>query len=160
NIYSNYSSYLSQLNIKTAAGSGFFQNLVYLNEDAFSFWGEPTYKCSKYQIDLLLYGKMYKYFIKNQAEMGKSIPEEVLSSPAKFVEYVDNYQSEDSKTVKSSSKSNSKNAVSNPVGATSEDLKKMGIKVEKFGGKSLLELAKEKGGILEKNDYLNARENN
>ena len=45
------------------------------------------------------------------------------------------------------------------VGATKEDLDKLGVKVEKLKGKSLLQLAQEKGGTLEKSDYFAAREN-
>ena len=48
--------------------------------------------------------------------------------------------------------------VSSTVGATQDDLNKLGVKVEKLKGKSLLELANEKGGTLEKSDYFAARE--
>jgi len=51
------------------------------------------------------------------------------------------------------------NAVSSYVGASADDLEKMGVKIEKIKGKSLLDLAREKGGTLEKSDYLKVREN-
>lgn len=149
-------------NLKLIAASGFFQNLIYLNDDAPGFWGKPCSLCTKYQIDLLIYGKMYKNLIKNYSENGKPVSDEILEDPEKFIDWVDNQSNTGSKSnIKKSAKSSSgQNAVSSYVGATQEDLNKLGVKTEKLRGKSLLELAAEKGGTLEKNDYLSARENN
>jgi hypothetical protein len=161
NSFDIYSKVFNSDNIRKIAACGFFQNLVYLNEDAYSFWGKPTTQCTKYQIDVLLYGKMYKNMIRGYAENGKSVPDEVLNDPDKFVEWTDN-QSRDPKARLGSKKSKdrSSNLVSSAVGATAEDLNKLGIKVEKLkGNKSLLELAQEKGGTLEKSEYFKAREN-
>ena len=98
--------------------------------------------------------------IKSYAENSKPVPEEVLNDPDKFVEWTDN-QSQDPATRARSKKSRdgSSNLVSSAVGATKEDLDKLGVKVEKLKGKSLLQLAQEKGGTLEKSDYFAAREN-
>lgn len=157
--FDQYSRVFNNENIRKIAACGFFQNLVYLNEDANSFWGVPTVKCTKYQIDLLLYGKMYKNMIRNYAENGKPVPDEVLNDPDKFVEWTDN-QSRDPgiKSRNKKAKSGGSNMVSSTVGATQDDLNKLGVKVEKLKGKSLLELANEKGGTLEKSDYFAARE--
>jgi hypothetical protein len=161
NAFDTYSQIFNPNNIKKIAACGFFQNLVYLNEDAYSFWGKPTTACTKYQIDVLLYGKMYKNIVKNYSENSKPVPEDVSNDPDKFVEWVDN-QSKDPgiKPRSKKSKSDGSNMVSSAVGATKEDLDKLGVKVEKLKGKSLLELAEEKGGTLEKSDYFKARENN
>lgn len=160
NAFDMFSRVFNNENIRKIAACGFFQNLVYLNEDAYSFWGYPTIKCTKYQIDTLLYGKMYKNMIKNYAENNKPIPEEVLNEPDKFIEWADN-QSQNSgvKSRYKKSRDDGSNRVSSLVGATKDDLNKLGVKVEKLRGKSLLELAEEKGGILEKSDYFKAREN-
>ena len=48
--FSKYSNAFNFTSLKHIAASGFFQNLVYLNEDAYSFWGKPTVQCTKYQI--------------------------------------------------------------------------------------------------------------
>ena len=161
NSFDSYSRIFNSDNIRKIASCGFFQNLVYLNEDAYSFWGKPTIHCTKYQIDLLLYGKMYKNMIRSYAENGKPIPDEILSDPDKFIEWTDN-KSRDSgiKSNNKKSKSGSSNMVSSAVGATKDDLDKLGVKVEKLKGKSLLQMAEESGGVLEKSDYFEARENN
>lgn len=146
-------------NLKLIAASGFFQNLIYLNDDSLGFWGKPCSLCTKYQIDILIYGKMYKNLIKNYSENGKPVSDEILEDPEKFIEWADNQSNTNSKSnFKKNSKSNSVNTVSSYVGATKEDLNYLGVKTEKLKGKSLLELAAEKGGMLDKNDYLSLRE--
>jgi hypothetical protein len=158
--FDQYSRVFNNDNIRKIAACGFFQNLVYLNEDANSFWGHPTVKCTKYQIDVLLYGKMYKNMIRSYAENGKPVPDEILSDPDKFVEWTDNQSnSSGNKSRNKREKMGGSNMVSSTVGATQDDLNKLGVKVEKLKGKSLLELAEEKGGTLEKSDYFKAREN-
>jgi len=152
NMFSNYY-------IKCIAASGFFQNLVYLNEDAFSFWGRPTSQCTKYQIDVLVYGKMYKNLIKSYHENDKNVPDDIMEDPEKFISWVDNLKNVDNTKLKKNEKFNSsKNKVSSYVGATKEDLEQLGVKTEKLKGKNLLELAEESGGVLEKHQYLKARE--
>ena len=146
-------------NIKLIAACGFFQNLVYITTEPVEFWGKSITKCSKYQIDLLIYGKMFRKFIEGYSQSGKSIPEYILSDPEKLVQWVDNQSNSKTPTKIKSKKVNSENAVSSFVGATTEDLNNLGVNVEKIGGKSLLQLAREKGGTLEKSDYLHVREN-
>jgi hypothetical protein len=154
--FDQYSRVFNNDNIRRIAACGFFQNLVYLNEDAHSFWGKPTVRCTKYQIDLLLYGKMYKNMIRSYAENGKPITDQILNDPDIFVEWTDNQSG--GSNYKNRKQKSGKNVVSSYVGATQEDLKHLGVKTEKIGGKSLLELAEEKGGQLDKNDYLSLRE--
>jgi hypothetical protein len=157
NSFDQYSRVFNNDNIRKIAACGFFQNLVYLNEDAYSFWGKATTQCTKYQIDLLLYGKMYKNMIKSYAENGKPVPDQILNDPDMFVDWANN-QSGESSSYKNRKQKSGKNVVSSYVGATKEDLKNLGVKTEKIKGKSLLDLAAEKGGILDKNDYLSLRE--
>lgn len=147
------------LTLKRIAATGFFQNLLFLSEDAFNFWGKPASQCTKFQIDVLLYGKMYKNIIKNQAENDAPIQEEILNDAEKFVEWADNRSSGSSYSKQSRAKQGS-NEVSSLVGATGSDLKELGVKIDKVRGKSLLDLVEENGGIMEKSEYLDARENN
>ena len=142
--------------IKLLAASGFFQNLVFLTDNVKIFWGKNLLECTKYQTDVLLYGKLYRNTIKSYAESGSPVPENVLEDPEKFLAWLEEQNQSHKKAM--SKKFKSKNAVSSFVGATPEDLEKMGVKVEKFKGKTLLDLAKEKGGTLEKHDYLKVRE--
>jgi hypothetical protein len=147
---------------KYVAASTFFQNMLYITQecDAFHFWGCASSRCTKYQINLLINGKLYKNAVKSEAESGKSIPDDILSDPVKFVSWYESRSSRLQIEQNESSSSVSSTAVSSFVGATPEDLKKMGVKVQKLKGKSLLEMAEENGGVLEKHQYLNAREGN
>lgn len=156
--FSKNSNYFSNENLKLISACGFFQNLIYLEYAPFNFWGKPVINCSKYQIDLLIYGKMIKKTIENYSQSGKTLSDHILSDPEKLVNWVDS-QNGVSNPKNNSKMQNSKNAVSSLVGATKEDLDNLGVNIEKIKGKSLLQLAKEKGGTLEKYDYLRAREN-
>jgi hypothetical protein len=158
NIFNQYTNSFSQNVLKKIAASGFFQNLVYLNSEPYSFWGKAVYQCSKYQIDLLVYGKMYRNTIDAYHKNDKPIPQEAMEDPDKFVDWIENQQNQKETGKKRKSSDSKSNMVSSYVGATNKDLQSMGVKVEKLRGKSLLELAEEKGGTLEKSDYLNARE--
>lgn len=153
--YNSTNQKLSLKNIKLLAASGFMQNLSFSCEESWCFWGKPIHKCTKNQNDLFLYSKIYRNVIKSNAEVGKPIHEEILSSPEKFVAFTEKKSlgSNDKKRAKGA-----QNTVSSYVGATNDDLKNLGVKVEKLGGKSLLQMARENGGVMEKNDYLGVRE--
>ena len=155
--YNTYSEDLTEYNIKLIAASGFFQNMIFIGDQSNSFWGKPVIKCSKYQNDLLVYGKIFRSVIKNKAETGEEIKEEILNDPKLFLHWLDDQNKTQSKA--HGKNKGGSNMVTSFVGATAEDYKKMGITVEKFKGKSILDLAAEKGGVLEKNDYLKVREN-
>ncbi len=155
-IFHVFQNKIGDLQIKLLAASGFVQNLVFITDKLESFWGKNLLECTKYQTDLLLYGKLYRNTIKSYAENGSPIADNILEDPEKFLGWIEDQNKSNKKN--SSKKLKSKNAVSSFVGATPEDLEKMGVKVDKFKGKTLLDLAKEKGGTLEKHDYLKVRE--
>jgi len=160
--YNAHSNLITQRSIKCVAACGFFQNLIFVAETKPSdVWGRAATQCTKYQLDLLIYGKIFKNLIKYRAESGTPLSEEVINSPEKLVD-VSEHESGGSATRQetasvSSSDGQSETKVSSFVGATKEDLKAMGVKVAKIGGKSLLDLAKENGGKLDKGQYLDAR---
>jgi hypothetical protein len=158
NIYNEIINKFEIKNLKLLAASGFLQNLVFSCDESYSFWGKPVNDCSRYQNDLFLLAKMYRNIIKSNAEIGKPIHEDILSSPERLIAFIEKKQLNTSGSSSSTKKSSDKNSVSSYVGATNQDLKELGVKVEKFGGKSLLQLAREKGGIIEKSDYLSVRE--
>jgi hypothetical protein len=148
--YNKFSAY----NLKCVSATGFFQNMIYISESPVDIWGKPLISCSQYQSDLLLYGKIYRNFVKSKAELGKPIPDEIILDPEKLISFAEANAS--SKPFKKNKTSDTR--VSSFVGATNEDLKSIGVEVEKVKGKSLLQMAKESGGIIEKSDYLSARE--
>jgi hypothetical protein len=155
--YNEIAVVLSQQNLKFCSATGFFQNLLFVSDtNPISFWGNPAVQCSKYQIDILIYGKMIKNVIKNSAESGKPLDEDIMQDPKKLVTILEDGNPNVTQQISSSEEKSNK--VMSYVGATQEDLKKMGVKIEKIGGKSLLQLAEENGGVLEKDQYLNVRE--
>lgn len=158
-IFNKNSQHFSQETLKLIAACGFFQNLIYLEDSPIHFWGKPTVCCSRYQIDLLIYGKMIRKTIEGYSQSGKTLSENISSDPEKLVNWVDNQNGIANSSKSKSKKIPSDNSVSSLVGATKEDLDNLGVNIQKIKGKSLLQLAKEQGGTLEKSDYLRAREN-
>ena len=156
-LYNEVLHKFSVKNIKKIGASGFMQNLIFSCEDSYCFWGKAINQCTRYQNDIFLYAKMYRNIIKSNAEIGKPIHEDIVSSPEKLIAFVEKKQVH-KQSNKASNKVADNNTVSSYVGATGNDLKEMGVSVEKFGGKSLLQIAREKGGIIEKSDYLGVRE--
>jgi hypothetical protein len=157
--FQGHSNLLTLSNVKCTAACGFFQNLLFVTEcNPVYLWGRAAVDCTKYQLDMLIYGKIIKNLIKYRAESDSPLSDEVLSDPKKLVEVSEARDGEvQHNQPQSSSNSSSESKVTSFVGATSEDLKKMGVKIEKIGGKSLLDIVKEKGGKLDKADYLSAR---
>lgn len=145
--------------LKLVAASGFFQNLLFISDtNPFDFWGKPVTMCSRYQLDLLMYGKMIKNLIKYHAESDNKIDEDILNDPERLIKILDGNSVQKNRSTSSKTGSENNKVVSF-VGATKEDLKDMGVKVEKIRGKSLLQMAQENGGVLEKSQYMNVREN-
>ena len=158
--FSQHSNLLNLQSIKCVSASGFFQNLLFITDcNPVYLWGKPAINCTKYQLDMLVYGKIIKNLIKYRAESGDPLSDEALNDPVKLVQISESKDEtvQQKESVVSSSNSSSETKVGSFVGATGEDLKKMGVTVEKIGGKSLLEIVKEKGGKLDKADYFNVR---
>jgi hypothetical protein len=159
--FQSVSALFNNHNLKLVSASGFFQNILYLTEgDPMSFWGKPAVDCTKNQIDTLMYAKSIKNLIKYHAETSNPLDDDVINTPERLIQLLDDGAQASSKNSNTqSSKQAGDNKVMSYVGATKQDLKQMGVKVEKIKGKSLLQLAEENGGVLEKHQYLNAREN-
>lgn len=155
--FQSHSQLLNLESVKRVSACGFFQNLLFITDaNPIYLWGRSAIDCSKYQVDVLVYGKIIKNLIKYRIESGEPLSDEIINSPEKLVEISESRDAGVQKQEPQSSMS-SDSKVTTFVGATKEDLKKMGVQVQKIGGKSLLDIVKEKGGKLDKADYLSAR---
>lgn len=155
--FQSHSQLLNLDSIKRVSACGFFQNLLFITEsNPVYLWGKPAIDCSRHQIDVLIYGKIIKNLIKYRIESGDPLSDDIINSPEKLVEISEARDAGVQKQEPQSSMS-SDSKVTAFVGATKEDLKKMGVQIQKIGGKSLLDIVKDKGGKLDKADYLSAR---
>lgn len=137
-------------NLKKISLSGFFTNLFYLCENnAYTFFGKPLVELTFYQVELFGYGRYYKSLMENSESQ---VPEEVKENPEKLVEWFES--SKNAKEVMDKSQSAEKEgSATSLVGATKQDLKRLGLD----NPNETINLAKkaaEKGGSLSMEDMM------
>ena len=137
-------------NLKRLSVSGFFTNLFYLCENnAYSFFGKPLVQLSFYQIELFGYGRYYKSLIENS---DNKPPDEISSDPEKMVEWFESSKNV-KETLDKSKVVGQDGASQSLVGATTQDLKRLGLD----NPNETINLAKkaaEKGGRLNMEDMM------
>ena len=136
--------------LKNISVSGFFTNIFYLCENnAHVFFGKPLVNLSFYQLELFGYGRYYKSMIENSE---KKPPEHISEDPEKLVEWFESTKSAAETLDKSEAKAGEHGATS-LVGATKDDLKRLGL--DNPGETiSLAKKAAEKGGRLTMDDMM------
>lgn len=149
--YNDSSERAGEENIKRIALSGFFLNSFYICEDNPQiYYGKPVVELTYNQGELFSYGKYFKHIL---SEMKNKPHPDVMDDPDKLIELYNVGQNADKM------KESMENAdASTVVGATSEDLERMGIKGpsdEPQKGISLAKEAAKKGGKLSMEDLMN-----
>ena len=136
--------------LKRIAVSSFFTNIFYLCEDnAHVFFGKPLVNLSFYQLELFGYGRYYKSMIQNSENKP---PEHITEDPEKLVEWFESTKSAVETLEKSEAKAGEHGATS-LVGATKDDLKRLGLD-NPNETISLAKKAAEKGGRLTMDDMM------
>tara|TARA_R100000458_G_C8263869_1_gene239153 strand:+ start:90 stop:1076 length:987 start_codon:yes stop_codon:yes gene_type:complete len=147
-IYNQTTKKFNSHKLKLISLAGFFTNLFYLcDNDAFVFYGKPIVELSFYQIELFGYARYYKAMME-QTE-GKP-PEEMTDNPEKLVEWFDSTKSAKEALDKVDK---GEGTASSLVGATKQDLKRLGLD----NPQETINLAKkaaEKGGRLTMEDMM------
>lgn len=140
-------SKFSEKNIKKISVSNFFLNSFYICEDnPFVFFGKSIHELTFSQIELFTYAKYFKNIINN----GKTRPpESILSDPDALIEWSEGAKNVDSLLSKTRNK---EIAGSSIIGASKEDLKKIGL--ENKDGIDLMKEAAKKGGALSFQDLI------
>mgnify|MGYP003660179360 CR=1 FL=1 len=137
-------------NIKRIALCGFFLNNFYLCEDnPYTYYGKPVVNLTYNQGELFSYGRYFKSIL---SEMKNKPHPEVMDDPDKLIELYNVGQN--ANKMKQSMENADATTV---VGATSEDLERMGLKGpadEPKTGVSLQAEAAKKGGKLSMEDLM------
>jgi hypothetical protein len=146
-IYNKSSKRYDSQTLKKVSLSPFFTNLFYLcDNNAQIFFGKPLVDLTFYQIELFGYGRYYKSLMESAENQ---VPDDVKEDPNKLVEWFDSNKS--AKEVLDKSKN--EGSATSLVGATSEDLKRLGLD----NPNETINLAKraaEKGGSLSMEDMM------
>ena len=148
--YNDVSAESAEENIKRIALCGFFLNNFYLCEDnPYIYYGKPVVDLTYNQGELFSYGRYFKSIL---SEMKNKPHPEVMDDPDKLIELYNVGQNADK--MKQSMENSDATTV---VGATSEDLERMGLKGpsdEPQTGVSLQAEAAKKGGKLSMEDLM------
>lgn len=137
-------------NLKKISLSGFFTNLFYLCENnAYTFFGKPLVELTFYQVELFGYARYYKSLMESSES---KVPDEVRQDPEKIVEWFESSKSAREVMDKSQTAGKEGSATS-LVGATKQDLKRLGLD-NPNETISLAKKAAEKGGSLTMEDMM------
>ena len=140
--YNKVSQLFNEDNIKRIALSGFFLNSFYLCKDnPFTFYGKPVVDLTFNQNELFNFGRYFKHVL---SELKHEPSKEVMEDPEKLIELFN--VSKNSEKIKQKMSDSDATTI---VGATQEDLERMGITSPKQDGAvSLSKAAAEHGGSL------------
>ena len=149
-LYNRNTNKFNSKALKLISVSGFYTNLFYLCENnAYVFYGKPLVNLTFYQIELFGYGRYYKSMMENS---DNKPPEETAKNPEKVVEWFESTKSAKETLDKSAASGKEGSAVS-LVGASKQDLKRLGLD----NPNETINLAKkaaEKGGRLSMDDLM------
>jgi len=149
-LYNKNAEKFQSRNLKHMSVSPFYTNLFYLCEDnAHVFYGKALVQLSFYQVELFGYGKYYKNMIQNSEQ---APPDEIASNPEKLVEWFESTKSA-REVLDKSDNVGKPGAATSLVGATKQDLKRLGLD----NPQNTINLAKkaaEKGGKLSMEDLV------
>lgn len=118
--------------IKKIAVQSFFQNIFYLAEDVYQFWGKPIKDLTIYQAELSSYGRYFKSIIQNSEH---EIPDDIRSDPDRLISFT----KANGKMKEEMSKGTGHN---HSITGTAEDFKKLGIKTNNVYGEVMRQLGK------------------
>ena len=146
--YNNVTSCFGDKNMKRIALSGFFLNSFYMCKDnPFTFYGKPVVELTFNQNELFSLGRYFKNIL---SELKHDPDPEIMDDPDKLIEMFN--VSKNSEKIKEKMSDSDATTV---VGATKEDLERMGItSPHEDGAVSLSKAAAEKGGSLEMEDLM------
>ena len=149
-VYNNSTKKFKSKNLRKISLSGFFTNLFYLSDNnAHVFFGKPLVQLTFYQVELFGYGRYYKSLMENAESQ---VPEEIKEDPEKLTEWFDSTKS--AKEVLDKAKNEGKEgAATSLVGATKQDLKRLGLD-NPDETVNLAKKAAEKGGSLNMEDMM------
>lgn len=145
--YNEFHQTFSETNIKNLAIQDFYKSYYSFIDNLSDFFGKPVVDLTNYQLNLILYTKIFKNIME---QYGEEIPDRIKGDPDGLLDYANSSESRD-KVKQDLSKDSGASTI---VGATKEDMEELGFSQPKQG-KTLEDLAKEKGGSLSMKDLMN-----
>lgn len=145
NIYNKFHEKFSEKNIQNLAIQDFYKIYYSFSESTTDFFGLPVVKLNNFQLNLLIYTRIFK----NIFETNEDIPEKIKKDPEALLDYANSSEARNEMKEKIEDSS----SASTIVGATKEDLQDLGV--NSSSANSLHKAAKKKGGSLSMKDLMN-----
>ena len=151
--YNEVNNRFNDRNLKKMSLAGYFSNIFYLSkDDPYVFYGKPLVELSFYQIELFSYGRYFKNILTNSKVRP---PDYLMSDPDKLIEWYEGSKNIDEVLNKNSKVAQKDNVATSIVGATAEDMKRLGLKNDNEGVEiDLNKEAAKKGGKLDMQDLI------
>lgn len=151
--YDDMTKRLSSLNLKKIAVMPFFMNnFILCDDNPMIYYGKPITQLSYNQIELFSNGRHFKNIL---SKMGPETSFEYQNDPEKLIELFESRESAE-KIIKKMDKDNNKNI--SFVGATQEDLERLGMTGPGQNTINLNKAAKKKGGNLSFKEIIELQE--
>ena len=144
--YNEFHETFSEKNIKHLAIQDFYKSYYSFIDNLYDFFGKPVVELTNYQLNLVLYTKIFKNILDQYSE---DIPDRIKNDPDGLLDFANSSESRE-KIKQELSKDSGASTI---VGATKEDMEELGIS-QSSKGKTLDDLAKEKGGSLSMKDLM------
>jgi len=158
NAYNETTKYFNSVNLKRVSLSTFFLNYFYLCDDnPMTFYGKAVVELSYHQVELFGYARHFKSLL---SDMKTSPPSEYYDDPDKLMEFVDAGKNAE-KMLEKAEKNDKAHGAMSVVGATKEDLRRMGLtpgSSEELSGTNLQQEAAKKQGSLDMEDMIKIHE--
>ena len=149
-VYNDKIRHFYEKNLKRVALSPFFLNHFYLAEDdAFQFFGKPIIQLTFFQAELFGYGKYFKSLMSNSKNKA---PEDIMHDPDQVIEWYESSRNAQEAIEKTGSTDRA--GGSSLVGASKEELQRLGATNEQEGAINLAKEAAKKGGELNMEDLM------
>jgi len=142
--YNSFHEKFSEKNIQNLAVQDFYKIYYSFSESTMDFFGVPVVKLNNFQLNLLIYTRIFK----NIFETNDDLPDKIKKDPEALLDYANSSKAREEVKSKMSNSS----AGSTIVGATKEDLEDLGMDLS--SGKSLESEARKKGGELSMKDLM------
>ena len=150
--YSEATREVTLTNLKKVSLMPFFCNYYYLCDDNPQiFYGKPVVDLTFFQAELFAFGRYFKSIAQ---EAKASPPDDIKHDPDKLIEFYEMRKNADEAMDKLEEKSGGKSGASSLVGATKDDLDAIGVKTGGPQTVNLSKLAKDKGGQLSMDDFV------
>ena len=145
--YNNFSDKFSESSIQKLVLQDFFKIYYSFSEQSMDFFGKPVVSLTNFQLNLILYTRVFK----NIFDHHEGIPDQITKDPKLLLDFASSSESRERAKERIAKAGDGGAGV---MGATKQDLDKLGVDRPEASATNLHEAAKKKGGSLSMKDLM------